>query len=180
MEAAEVEPPTEPPAPPEPPAAPAAFAHKQAVEIVGLDRRSELNGLVAEVLGPLSSLRYPVRLIRESNETKPQEDVGVTHETPPEDDSAQAEGGSKEDGAGQLTNRDPGECIRVLPTNLRRTDRCHNEGKVIDDYVMRYGEWFSLQVVLDRAMNDGEKAGDTFAAMSAKDQADVLSGRRIN
>ena len=169
--------------PDEEPPPPPSFARRQAVEIVGLTERNELNGLIAEVLGPLSNRRYPVRLMRESNEA-------TADATPKERYSGEywssgcstrPEGGWAEDLAGRLTNRDPGsgECIRVLPTNLRRTDRCHQEGKVIDGYVMRYGEWFSLQTVLDRMMNDGEKAGDAFAELSAKDQADVLSGRRI-
>ena len=70
------------------------------------------------------------------------------------------------------------EQVRIKPTNLRRTDRSPEEGKVIGDKVMRYGEWFDIQVVLDKSMNDGEDAGEEFAALSAAEQADVLSGRK--
>ena len=71
-----------------------------------------------------------------------------------------------------------GECIRVKPDNLTRTDRHPQEGKVIDGRVMRYGEWFDIQTLLNHTMNDGEEAGDAFAALEAHEQADVLAGRR--
>ena len=71
-----------------------------------------------------------------------------------------------------------GECVRVKPESLSRTDQHPLEGKVVNGYVMRYGEWFAIQHLLDQTMNNGEAAGDVFAALQAHEQADVLAGRR--
>jgi len=68
--------------------------------------------------------------------------------------------------------------VRVKPVNLQRTDRSPYEGKVVDGRVMRYGEWFDIQAVLDKTMNEGDAAGSAFAALGAREQADVLAGRR--
>ena len=70
------------------------------------------------------------------------------------------------------------ESMLIKPINLERTDASPEEGKVVDNRVMRYGEWFSVQALLDRSMNEGEAAGDAFAALDARAQADVLAGRR--
>ena len=68
--------------------------------------------------------------------------------------------------------------IRLKPSNLERTDKSPKEGSVVDGRVMRYGEWFDIQAVLDKSMNGGEAAGSEFAALGAREQADVLAGRR--
>ena len=70
------------------------------------------------------------------------------------------------------------ESMLVKPINLERTDASPEEGRCEEGKVMRYGEWFSVQALLDRSMNDGEAAGDAFAALDARAQADVLAGRR--
>ena len=66
----------------------------------------------------------------------------------------------------------------MKPSNLERTDQSPQEGKVVDGRVMRYGEWFDIQDVLDMSVNGGEAAGNAFAALDAREQADVLAGRR--
>ena len=67
--------------------------------------------------------------------------------------------------------------MRLKPANLHRTDQSQKEGKVDGGYVMRFGEWFPIQSVLDMTMNAGEAAGEAFADLGAREQADVLSGR---
>jgi hypothetical protein len=112
------------------------FATGQHVAIYGLQGRADLNGKLAEVLGPLTSERYPVKVLA-------------------------ADGAS----------------VRVRPCNLARTGDSPEEGKIVDGRVMLFGEWFPVQALLDRMMNDGKAAGDAFGAMTKRAQADVLSGR---
>ena len=71
-----------------------------------------------------------------------------------------------------------GEQVRVKPTNLARTDEHPLEGKRVEGRMMRYGEWFNMQIILDAMMNGGEAAAGAFRALDAKEQADVLAGRR--
>ena len=70
------------------------------------------------------------------------------------------------------------EEVRLKPENLSRTAHSPKEGQVEDEHVMRFGEWFPIQAVLDQTINSGDAVGNAFAALDAMAQADVLAGRR--
>lgn len=71
-----------------------------------------------------------------------------------------------------------GEQVRIKPWNLERTGEHPLEGSIVTGRVMRYGEWFNMQSLMDVSMNAGKAAGDAFMALDAKEQADILAGRR--
>tara|TARA_B110001452_G_scaffold263283_1_gene264502 strand:+ start:1431 stop:2108 length:678 start_codon:yes stop_codon:yes gene_type:complete len=112
------------------------FVHDQHVAIHSLQARSDLNGTIARVTGPvLASGRYPVKLLQ------------------------------------------GGESVCVKPSNLARTDGSPEEGKCEDGRVMVFGEWFPMQALLDKMMNNGSLAGGAFSTLEKRKQADVLAGR---
>ena len=71
-----------------------------------------------------------------------------------------------------------GECVRIKPANLLRTDKHPSESKVVDGRVMRYGEWFDIQTLLNTSMTPAKEFRDAFAALQPHEQADILAKRR--